>query len=250
MMNGNEAINLTGDNKRILLEAWSFYRHELNDVESLTVQAQRAIEVANSIRNQIESEAVSVSTIVLLDDIEPGKTNDLSEKEVLRLTSMLSILQSGLPTGFDLVLESSFVSQGMDLARQAAWSTDEYTSLRGVAASGVPKTKKSGEMGSRLRASGDKIEVMTRDRKTQLKLKGKDGDKTLPSCDVLDFCMYRWKLTQADLVLTVLPLSMQPQQARVKELFVYMEGRLPRGITVVYYNDKTSDIELIDDWAQ
>lgn len=64
-----------------------------------------------------------------------------------------------------------------------------------------------------------------------IKLLGKDGNSELPSCEVLDLCIYREKMRNFNIALTVLPDKYLAQQERVRCLFELL-GETPAVVTL------------------
>ena len=64
----------------------------------------------------------------------------------------------------------------------------------------------------------------------------------LPSCEVLDLCMYQEKLIRGGETITILPVGYKPQQDRVRKLYELL-GEEAR-VTVGYYDNEGKLVEV------
>lgn len=64
----------------------------------------------------------------------------------------------------------------------------------------------------------------------------------LPSCDVLDLCMYQKKLMDGGETITILPIGYKPQQEHVRKLYELL-GEEAR-VTVIYHDDEGKVAEV------
>ncbi len=100
-----------------------------------------------------------------------------------------------------------------------------------------------------LSQDGKKIKYKEGGKTKSITLLGKDGydyDPNYPSCDVLDLAMYKQKLNDAQVAITVLPHRYKPQQDRVKKLFSLL-GEIPQ-VIIVYFDEK-GEISDVDPWS-
>jgi len=101
-----------------------------------------------------------------------------------------------------------------------------------------------------LSQDGRKIKYKEGGKTKTIKLLGKDGydyDPDYPSCEMLDLAMYKQKIEDAEIAITVLPQRYKSQQDRVKKLFSFFDQTPP--VIIVYFDDvgKVSDIDAWSD---
>ncbi len=104
---------------------------------------------------------------------------------------------------------------------------------------------------SRMSEDGKSIIFGTGKRRQYIRLTGYKGRlygdeyPDLPSCEVLDLCAYRKRLSEMEETVTILPLSFKPQQDRVRKLFELLQEDAK---VTVGYHDEEGRIVQVDQW--
>lgn len=78
-----------------------------------------------------------------------------------------------------------------------------------------------------------------------IRLQGKAGDQSIPSCETLDATLYAQKLGSFGGAITVLPHGYQAQQGKTRSVLHAISGIQKPNVLVVYHNKKAeiSDLE-------
>ena len=81
-----------------------------------------------------------------------------------------------------------------------------------------------------------------------VRLQGKAGDQSIPSCEVLDATLYTQKLWSYGGAITILPHGYQAQQSKTKSILHAITGTHKQNVLVIYHN-KNAEISDTEYWG-
>lgn len=81
-----------------------------------------------------------------------------------------------------------------------------------------------------------------------IRLQGKAGDQSIPSCEMLDATLYTQKLRSHGGAITVLPSGYQAQQGKTRSVLHALSGVQRPNVLVIYHNKK-AEISQIEYWG-
>lgn len=231
--------------RNVLIEAGNIYAPDIyrkpvnpsfrSSFSNEGIVVNRPVEIglslANRFRSKLSNENLSYNQVLLIDDVGPRHKQAQSEDpwrwELFIQRPAAQIVASETQTPITIFWENSFIAQGKEMVGQLQQATNNVH-------------------GYRLSEDRRLIITGTGKNKERIRLLGYSSEyPTLPSCEVLDLCIYQAKLQEAEEAITFLPEDYREQQGRVRKLFQVLGKEAP--VTTVFFNNAGA-VSAVDQW--
>ena len=215
------------------------HRYVLEDLHNPEL-IRKEIEMAESVAKFLAAKGFENTKIILLDEMKPEANAEVSADSWrwrLFIERDKSKALKELPPDYKIWLESAYEAPALKLA-------DEIKE----------RIRENQNSDSDIRLAGEdenRIKIGSNKEGQNISLfqpfKTHTGEVvSMPSCPLLDVCVYQEKLKQAELAVTLLPASFKDQQAEVRSLFTIL-GQSP-AVIVLYFDPETFAITDAESW--
>lgn len=196
--------------------------------------------IADEIGMLLKDHLLNPTKIVLVDETDAvtqqKHSSENGSRHLLFIGRELSRIDSQKPGDYELWRESEFHSDAQKLIERVKKTVRAFSD---------PDIRLSGANEARLKigsnTSGVNISFFQK-----VAVNGGSGKALIPSCSLFDLAVYRQKLRDSSVAVTVLPHSFKKQQREVKELFAIL-GEDP-SVVVVYVDDTDARVVEVEHW--
>ena len=195
---------------------------------------EREIEIAERVAVYLLEKGYENSKMILLDEVKPNASMSTSEDRWrwrMFIGRDIQNIEKVMPKDYKLWVESDYERSAKELIGR----------LKDRIRTGqveLPKVRLSGKEGNRIKVGSDKggqdITLLQRYEEY-------GSTHFIPSCPVLDLAVYKEKLKDSTLAVTILPLSFKGQQAEVRSLFKILGEDPP--VIVLYFDENFKVVE-------
>lgn len=225
--------------KPVAIEAGHVYALQPHKERQVAL-LEKEFAVADEIGALLKDHLLSITKLVLVDETDAVTRQQHSaengSRHLLFIGREMSRIDSGKPPEYELWRESEFQKEAEELIIKIKERVSTLA-LKDVRLSGADEDRlKIGSNKSGLNISFfQKVEV-----------NGGAGVVSIPSCSLFDLAVYRHKLQDTSVAITVLPRSFKAQQREVKELFAVL-GEDP-SVVVVYVDGVDAQVVEVESW--
>lgn len=198
--------------------------------EAVDTTIDQGLQIARLLRQKLQDRGIDVKQLLFVDDVslrERQKTSSNPERWELFIqrTARQIVSSDTEPERVRVLSEHSFIEEAEKIIGQIRQKAAISTNYR-------------------LSSNGNAVIVGHGKSRRSVRLVGYNREyPTLPSCEVLDVCVYQKKLKDDRETITVLPVEYKAQQEKVRLLLELLtEDELP--VTVIFFDKMGSVVEV------
>lgn len=207
-------------------------------------RVERDVQIAERIADFLQRHDIDSSKTVLVDGTRPETKAKHSPNDHWRWRLFIERdnqrVADLLPEDYTVMRESDYLSEGDELV----------ASIQDAVEEGVENLENVRIGGGR----NDRLKIGTKSSGQEFTLTQKietythDGfqNQYIPSCPVLDACVYMDKLSESDLAITILPATFRSQQEEVRTLFRILNEE--PNVIVVYTDPEEQTTVSVEAW--
>lgn len=197
--------------------------------EVVDESTDHGLRIGRKLREELLQKGLLIQQILFIDDVSPREKQRLSADswrwELFIQRSSQQILNSQKDIPFHIYQEHTFIQSASRMVEELkeAVATSEDARISSNERALIFGTGKSRE---------------------NIKLVGYSKEfPELPSCEVLDLCVYLEKFKDSEETVTVLPLDYEAQQERVHQLLQLL--KIPTPVTLIFYDNEGKIAKLV-----
>ncbi|MBI5123019.1 hypothetical protein HZA75_04125 [Candidatus Roizmanbacteria bacterium] len=213
--------------QHFLIEAAHFYA---GDIDTLSSELVQGVQLANKLIKILNNKGYTTESSLFIDDTALAAYWNGENKRIIFESRSIRVIQeqimdAGYAPAFHFI-ESHFEKPARMLAEQVVKIVKKHKQYQ---------------------LSEDGRKIIDKESDKRIKLFGKNGNSSYPSCEMLDLCLYQEKLLLADIAITILPKSYKSQQEKVKKLSALLQ--LQPAVIVVYFSED-GKVSEVDFWSE